>query len=125
MPEVARSLLIHQDSQRLTYHDSVSFPDVVPVYVDCNENLSVGRAHVRHEDGNVWVDLHLDEEFPGIPRPFQCIIGCNPQTQLFHSEDGTTYLIYGGIESIAVMSTHTDAILAPGEEDYDGPVDVF
>ena len=47
MPDVARDLVIHEDSEELTYHHSVKFPETVPVNVDCNEEMIVGRASLR------------------------------------------------------------------------------
>ena len=112
MPEVARDLVIHEDTENLTYHPSVSFPEHVPVNVDCNEKAIIGNARLRHEDGKVTVDLHLNESFPGIPRPFTCLIGCTPETVLFDSEEGTNYLLYGGVSYIAVL-TGESPVIAP------------
>jgi len=104
MPDVARDLVIHRDTKELTYHHSVKFPETVPVNVDCNEEAIVGRASLRRENDEVIVDIHLNESFPGIPRPFTCLIGTTPETILFDSEDGTNYLLYGGVSYIAVLS---------------------
>ena len=104
MPEVARDLVIHVDSKELTYHSSVKFPPFVPVCVDANDEAVIGRAVLRRIDDKVIIDLHLHEVFPGIPRPFTCLIGTNPETVLFDAEDGTNYLLYGAVEKIAVLS---------------------
>ena len=104
MPEVARDLVIHEDSPNLTYHHSVKFPEFVPVNVDCNEEFVIGRAYLRRINDQVVVDLHLHEVFPGIPRPFTCLIGTTAESVLFDSEDGTNYLVYGGVSYVAVLS---------------------
>ena len=104
MPAVARDLVIHEDTENLTYHHSVKFPSRVPLIVDCNEEAVIGTAQLRREGGKVVADLFMRESFPGIPRPFTCLIGCTPETILFDAEDGTNYLIYGGVSYVAVMS---------------------
>jgi hypothetical protein len=90
MPRVLPNVLLHRDSESLTYHESVGIPDIVPINIDCNEEMIVGKAHMRR-----GVDTD--------------------QTKFFKSEDGTNYLIYGGVRYIAILLLENEIIKKPSE----------
>jgi hypothetical protein len=116
MPRVLPNVLLHRDSESLTYHESVGIPDIVPINIDCNEEMIVGKAHMRRAAGEIYADLHLDHEFPGISDDPHCILGVDTdQTKFFKSEDGTNYLIYGGVRYIAILLLENEIIKKPSE----------
>ena len=119
MPKITRDLLVHIDSPDLTFHDSVSFPESVPVTVDQNSEAVIGRARLRRTGVKVWADIFLHEDFPGLPYPYVCIIGVTPESRAFHSEESdVNYVIFGGVEYLSLLSTDSpilDVVLMPGE----------
>lgn len=105
MPQVFKGVLVHTDSPDLTYHESVLYPDVVPLNLDFNAALSVGRAviHRDAEAGTITLDLHIDESVEGLSSPPVALVGTHG-TAVFESENGTKYAVQGSIRSATVLT---------------------
>jgi hypothetical protein len=116
------NVVLHQDSEALTYHESCFIPAIVPVYLNFQEaeGESIGRAHLKRdpETGTITGDIYLETE--GELGNF--ILGAGGTTIM--EFEGTNYVMAGAIGSVSVVTPGAVAKLTSEDEPEPEPAAV-
>ena len=120
-------IVCHTDSPNLTYHDSVDFPDVVPLVVDFNDKRQVGRAKITRAEGHIYADLFLDQDVDELFEPPLALCATQGST-VFDSENGTNYVMDGHLSQISLVTESAlqhmlDGTYEPTEEELSKDVE--
>ena len=115
---VIKKQLIHTDSEALTFHESVTCPEVVPLVVDFNDEFVIGRARLYRDldAGTVTADFYIDKDPDYLAEPPFGLIACQ-DSKVFTSENGTTYAVEGHFSQVSLFTLGAAQELAEGTID--------
>ena len=98
-----QDLIVHVNTSDLTYHPSVEIDGTVPVTLDFNDAMKVGKARLSWVGDKLLANLFLIYDIDRLSDPLFAMVG-TANTDVFESENGTKYGMGGKFSVVSVLT---------------------